>query len=139
MKAIFDRHHSAKKFPLSELLLAIQSVIQNPQEQPVWIRRLGGVGREIWVYESQLDEARDVVIPFADVQKLADSAEDCVDELWGIMCNTHFGISDSSFLFVQCDDKEDEHKIASRFESVREIPDIPPPPTPDSPPSIPHD
>jgi hypothetical protein len=132
VKAIFDRIPSAKKFPLPELLSAVQGVLKNPQEQAVTIRRLGGVGRMIWSYESQLDEGRDVIVPFADIQKLAESAEDRVDELWIIVGTTHFGISDSSFLFVQCEDKEIERAIAGHFESVRDIPDIATPPDFDS-------
>jgi len=134
MKAIFDRLPSVKKFPLSDLLQAIQTVIQNPQVQPVWICRLGGVGRGIWAYESQLDEGNDVVVTFSDVQKLAESSEDCLDELWGKMGRIHFGIRDSSFLFVQCEDKDVEQKIVSGFEAVQEIPDIIPPQAPVSPP-----
>ncbi len=92
----------------------------------------------VWAYESQLDEGCDLIVPFADVQKLAESTEDCVDELWCLVGKTQFGISDSSFLFVQCDDKEIEQGIVRRFESVRDIPDItPPPPNLDSPPQAP--
>ena len=138
MRAIFDRVPSAKKFPLSELLSAVRGVLQIPQVQPVTIRMLGGVGRMIWSYESRLDEGKDVIVPFADIERLAESGEDCVDELWGTVGTTHFGISNSSFLFVQSDDKEIERAIAGHFETIREIPDIAPPPTSDSPPSTPR-
>ncbi len=138
MKAIFDRIHSAKKFPFSELLSAIHRVMENPLGQPVTIRRIGGVGSLIWAYESQLDEGGDVVVPFSDIQCLAESEASCPDEFWGTMGTTHFGISDSSLLFVQCRDKAAELKIAAGFESVRDIPDITLPPTPDSPPQAPR-
>lgn len=138
MKAIFDRVATPKKFPLAELLSAIQCVLQIQPMQTVSICRLGGVGEGIWEYESQLDEGNDLVAPFSDLQKLADSAEECVDELLGSIGPIFFGVSDSSFLFVQCEDKDAEEKIASRFASVRDIPDLPSPRTPDSPPLPPR-
>jgi hypothetical protein len=132
MKAIFDRVAAPKKFPLTELLSAIQGIFQFQPSQPVSICRLGGIGKGIWEYESQIDEGNDVVAPFSDLQKLADSDEECVDELLGSIGTICFGLSDSSFLFVQCEDKDAEEMIVSRFASVRDIPDLSPPRTPDS-------
>jgi hypothetical protein len=124
MKAIFDRVPTSKKFPLFKLLLAIQSVTNNSGDQPVSILKLGGVGKAIWAYESQLDVGIELVLPFSDLQTLAEAHENFVDELLGIMGSVCFGISDSTFLFVQVAEKETELKIASYFESVRDIPDI---------------
>lgn len=111
----------------------IQDFVRNTPEQLVSIRRLGGAGKRLWTFESQLDEGNNVDLPFAEVQKLAESAEDFLEDFWGVMGKTQFGISDSSFLFVQCDDKTVELNIASRFESFRDFPDASPPPAPDSP------
>jgi hypothetical protein len=130
MKAIFDRLTTPNKFPLDELLSKIGSILEFQPSQPVSIFRLGGVGRRIWEFESQLDEGNDVVASFSDLQKLAESPEDCVDELLGSIGPIYLGISDSSFLFVQCENKNEEGTIASHFEFVRDIPEIPPPPTP---------
>lgn len=124
MKAIFDKISSPKEFPLSELLAAVQNALLNSQIEPVIIRKLGGVGSGIWDHEFQLDEGNKVIITFSDLQMLAESAENNIDELWATMGKIHFGISDASFLFVQCDDKETESTIARQFNSIREIPDI---------------
>lgn len=92
--------------------------------ESVIIRRLGGVGRTIWTHEAQLDGGGDGSLPFVDIPRLAESTEDYIDELWGVVGKTHFGISDASFLFVQCDDKEAERSIASHFKATRDFPDI---------------
>lgn len=132
MKAIFDRLPSAKKFPLCELLAAIQSVLKNPSDQLVSIQRLGGIGKGIWAYESQLDDGKDLGVLFSDLKTLSESAEDYVDELLGTIETITFGISDAKFLFVQSEDKEVEAKIALRFESIRDIPDMAVSPSADS-------
>ncbi len=127
MKAIFDRLPAPKNFPLPDLLSAIQVTIGCQANQPIAIHRIGGVGKEIWLYESQLDSGVDLAVTFSAIQRIAELPEEFIDELSGTIGSVYFGVSDSSFLFVQCKDKAVESKIGERFKSVKDLPDIVPP------------
>jgi hypothetical protein len=89
----------------------------------VRIARIGGPGPKIWSLESALDEGDNVIISYADLKDIVISDSDFLDELVCFHPRVIFGISDSSFMFVQGQDKIAEQSTASIFHDVKERPD----------------
>ena len=124
MKAIFDRVPLPKKFPLSNLLLSMCKRVPDLKVSQVAIKRIGGLGEPVWKYELILNEGAELSLEFCALEDLSLNPDAAIDELLcvsGLLC---FGISDSSFMFIQTDDKLLESEIASGFLEVRDFPEI---------------
>ena len=125
MKAIFDRVSLPKKFPLSDFLLAIREEIPFAKAAHVSVTKIGGIGKAVWKYESQLDEGMELKLEFQALEELSLNPEATVDELFCVSGSVCFGISDATCLFFQSADKSLESVVASRFREVKTFPDFP--------------
>jgi hypothetical protein len=123
MKAIFDKIPSPKKFPLSELLLAVRGAVPFSAQTTVLIKKLGGVGDAVWQHEQKLDQGLKLELEWREIEELSLCADAAVDELLCMLGPAYFGIFDASFMFVQSSDKTLEARVSSKFENVREAPD----------------
>ncbi len=124
MKAIFDQIELPKKFPLFKLLENIRDCLGISPDKLVEVHRAGGVGKNVWKYESLLNGGRRVVLNFSELENMASDPQEYPDELLCVSDGVYFGISDASFLFVQAIDKNIETKVLKQFTNFSDVPDV---------------
>ena len=123
MKAIFDRESNGKIFPLGNLLHLILASNIVTIEDTFRLLRIGGIGDEVWRYESEVDEGHEICLRLRDIISLAQNPNVILNELYCSNQSLDFGISDSSFMFIQAIDKQAEQLVAKDFNNVRDLPD----------------
>lgn len=114
MIIIHDKDSSGQYYALSKLIEEIKNIFPEVVSN-VQITRLGGAGAGIWEYESKLDAGLEVIIEFKELERLCNSDDDLLDELFVKAGIIRFGIFDSTFLFFQCENKAKEKLIKSKF------------------------
>lgn len=121
MTAIYDKTEDGKKFRLAELLAAIRHTLSIGLEEKILIEKIGGVGGNVWEYESTLDEGISLEIPYAALENLVGSANDYLDELSANIRRVYFGISDATFMFVSCEDKNLEERLTLNYSRIAKL------------------
>ena len=123
LRIINDRIAGREKFPLDKLLEVIQGIFGFQDHETVRITRVGGRGSAVLAYESVFDEGRQLLLSISDLKACASDDGQVLDLLHCIHDKVCFGISDSSFVFVQAKDKELEAMVAQHFTHVKEVSD----------------
>jgi len=113
--------------PISHLLDLITEVVDFfEHERGLRIFRIGGVGDRIWALERRIDCGEErIELTLKQLQSLLRDETQCIEELHCEYNDLIFGLSDSSFLFLQAGDKRIETHISSGFRDVTNVDDRP--------------
>jgi len=112
-----------RKFPLPRILDGLRRHFALGNADVVRIIRFGGLGEKVWAIESALDHGEEVSTPFRDVELISRDEQEYIDEALRIHARVIFGIADSSFMFLQSEDKSAERLVSRYFQDVEEAPD----------------
>ncbi|MGL4512438.1 MAG: hypothetical protein ACRCT8_05050 [Lacipirellulaceae bacterium] len=124
MIVIQDRDQTTGSLLLAKFLDAISQCCPEVVGGVVSVDRLGGVGGEgdpVWEYESMLDMGDEVQLPFEFLLRVAEVDDGAINELRCRFGSVTFGLSDSSYLFVDSTDPTVEKCVAERFTVVERI------------------
>jgi hypothetical protein len=121
MVSIEDRYSTTGELMLYELLVAVSNCCPAIIDGVVRVERvggIGGVGDPVWKYEEMINRGEDVCVPFRVLADVADTEEQVINELKCCFGSTVFGLSDSTFLFIDSPLKMIEDCVASQFSIV---------------------
>jgi hypothetical protein len=123
MLVIFDRDKNSNRITLLPLLDEIAKIFKIDNNEEIRILRIDGVGPELKQCESLLDGGNILVLSMSRIRAIATSQNEIIHS---ISCSSRcvsFGISDSSFMFVQGIDKTAESAVAKAFSNIKQIHD----------------
>lgn len=118
MITISDRSNTTNGLPVGQFLDILLECSNICSDEIVDVVRIGGVGKQIWERESKIDQGDRVKVSIAQLKQIVSDPSESLEDLLCVADSVTFGLSDSSFLFVQSTDKNLEDQIARRFQNV---------------------
>lgn len=121
MKIIDDTSSERLGFSLRKLISTVAEAYDEKLDTIFRIVLFGGGGARIWEIESRFDEEEQVFLSLGDLLAACSAEDNSCDELCCVRDGMFFGLSDATFLFIQCRDKSLEDFVCAHFQKVRDV------------------